>query len=128
MKVKGRGEEFAPTHVDLTGKHLVLVLPGIHISTGEAYGNIQRSENATLPTEAVDQASIGQWKELLVNDFEGYAFKAHPVLSEIKDSLYALGAEYASLTGSGSAMYGIFESKPNVEILEKFGQIWDGQL
>lgn len=106
----GRGEVLQPFDFSLKDKYLVLVKPEIHVSTREAYGHIQPQENPH-PAEILRQPPE-TWKEVLVNDFEAWALQAYPELRQIKKSLYDSGAFYASMTGSGSAFYGLFHHVP----------------
>ena len=108
---KGRGEELSPIELDLKGYYLKLIFPGIHISTAEAYGNVLFS-NPSFSVRNTILSPIEEWKKNLKNDFESSAFKLHPELEKWKNDLYIEGAIYASMTGSGSTMYGIFKEKP----------------
>lgn len=89
---------------------LKIVVPdGIHISTKEAYSSIMPK----IPPVRIREAAarpVEEWKTLIVNDFEESVFKAHPELKAIKDSLYDSGAVYASMSGSGSALYAIYDT------------------
>lgn len=103
----GRGEETVLLPLDLSAYSFLIVYPGIHISTAWAFSQILPA----LPSRAVTnivQQPVETWKDELTNDFELPVFRAHPPIEEIKKTLYANGALYASLTGSGSAVYGIF--------------------
>lgn len=111
---EGRGEIMQPLDLSLAGYHLVLVHPGLHISTREAFSGIVPRDRE-LDLKAVTQGSPDQWRNLLVNDFEATVFNANPVIREIKEKLYGAGAVYASMTGSGSAVYGIFNGSPSFE-------------
>lgn len=109
----GRGNIFKSIDVSLSGFYLVLAIPPVRIPTAEAYKNTQyvlRNESLF----AIIKSPIGKWKKLIVNDFEDYAFKKIPLLKELKEKLYSQGAVYASMTGSGSAIFGLFEDKVNV--------------
>lgn len=128
LGVTGRGEVFEPTQIDLSGRYLVLVSSEIHISTADAYQHIQRNPELNDPIEVVNQFPITQWKDKLKNDFEGYAFQTFPILEKTKSDLYQMGAQYASMTGSGSSIYGIFESMPATSELEQYGSVWSGKL
>jgi len=108
---KGRGEELYPIELNLKGYYLKLIFPGIHISTAEAYGNVIFSKHSLSVKNSIDRP-IEEWKNNLKNDFESSAFKLHPELEKWKNDLYSEGAIYASMTGSGSTMYGIFKDKP----------------
>lgn len=104
----GRGERLEPISLDLGAYGFVLVNPGIHISTARAFSLVTPGEEVA-PVRDIVQQPVASWRGRLVNDFEGPIFELHPELREIKDVLYAQGAVYCSLTGSGSSFYGIFE-------------------
>ena len=109
----GIGTEFSPIELSLKGYQLVLVKPDIHISTAEAYSNVA-CERWNTPLMEVIQMPIDKWREFLVNDFEKSVFKVHPELAVLKEKLYEFGAVYASMSGSGSILYGIFKDEPTV--------------
>ncbi len=104
---KGRGEILTPTTVDLNGYKIIIVNPGIAISTKLAFSLItpKAPDNNLL---AVIQQPITTWKDELINDFEEPIFNSFPELANIKETLYQKGAIYASMTGTGSTVYGIF--------------------
>lgn len=106
----GRGEVVSPMNLDLKGYWVVLVNIGIHVSTKAAYNGVVPDENRVSLKEILNQP-ISEWKNALVNDFEASVFKIHPELEQIKQDLYSGGAVYASMTGSGSTMFGMFESE-----------------
>lgn len=103
----GRGEELEPIDLDLQGYHFVLVNPGIHISTAQAFSLCIPRETG-MPLKDIIRQPVQHWRDALINDFEAPVLRLHPELREIKEILYAQGASYASLTGSGSSFYGIF--------------------
>lgn len=111
----GRGEVLTPVKISLKGKYLMIVKPEIHVSTAQAYLGITPKESRYRILEVLGMPAT-EWKELLVNDFEKTIGAKFPVIGEIKEKLYKTGAEYASMTGSGSAVYGIFSIKPEFEI------------
>jgi 4-diphosphocytidyl-2-C-methyl-D-erythritol kinase len=116
----GRGEILKPIKPVLEGYHFALVNPGIKISTREAYLNSHPSKPEISLEEIISTDPKG-WKELLINDFEDFAFKISPQIAELKKSLYRSGALYSSMSGSGSTVYGIFNCKPNIpEKLKKY--------
>ncbi|MBD0400451.1 4-(cytidine 5'-diphospho)-2-C-methyl-D-erythritol kinase [Flammeovirga sp. EKP202] len=124
--VTGRGEVFSKIELSLAGKWIMMVNPNIHISTKEAYSGVVPMElEADLKQIVEDDISI--WKEKVNNDFEQGIFKNHPQIKEIKEHLYKEGAVYASMTGSGSTLFGIFETKP-VETLFSAFTTWVGKL
>lgn len=111
---EGIGDQLMPVDNpkgNLNGYFLVLVKPNFAVSTKEAYSAIIPQKPAKNCRDIVCQP-IETWKEELINNFEAPIFKAHPELGEIKSQLYKLGATYASMSGSGSALFGIFKKKP----------------
>lgn len=103
----GRGETLSPVVLDLNGYSFLLVHPGIHVNTAWAFSQIKPAENPTSP-DLIVQQPVEKWKDQLINDFESPVMGHYPELQEIKDKLYATGAVYASMTGSGSCFYGIY--------------------
>lgn len=95
----------------LAGKYIVVVKPEVKVSTREAYSNIQPQQPQKSCKVIVGQP-IETWKDELTNDFEKSVFSLYPQLSDIKSKLYSLGAEYAQMSGSGSALFGIFSNEP----------------
>ncbi len=106
---KGIGNIFEPTTINLSGYHIVLIKPEVHVSTAEAYGGC-KPQRWTTPLEEAIKQPISEWKNCIFNDFEKTVFIAHPELAEIKDMLYNEGAVYAAMSGSGSTIYGLFEN------------------
>ena len=107
-------EAFSPDLIqmhNLHGYYLCVVKPDVAVSTKEAYSAITPKKPAKSCRDIVRQP-IETWKEELVNDFEEPIFKMHPELAAIKQKLYDQGAVYASMSGSGSALYGIFKKEP----------------
>jgi 4-diphosphocytidyl-2-C-methyl-D-erythritol kinase len=104
---QGRGEILTPVEMDLSDLYLVLLNPGIHVGTKEAYEGVSVGEN-TVAIEEIVQKPIDQWNDLLKNDFETSVFLKHPNIQRLKESLYQSGAIYAAMSGSGSSVYGIF--------------------
>ncbi len=105
---EGRGEILHQVDIDLSGYGIVLINPGIHVSTADAFRNISASK-PVHPYSAVTNTPLNQWRNILFNDFEKTIFDLHPAIREIKEKLYTNGAIYASMTGTGSTVYGIFE-------------------
>lgn len=124
---EGRGEILKEIRPRLAGYYLVLINPGIHISTREAYHNC----NPSLPETDLGKLyshRISEWKKIIVNDFEDFVFKVYPEVSELKKALYKNGAVYCSMTGSGSVVYGIYEQKPVFTGKLKEKMIFEGIL
>jgi 4-diphosphocytidyl-2-C-methyl-D-erythritol kinase len=106
----GRGELLEEINIDLSAYKFILVHPGIHISTKEAFGEIKPGDfsEKNMLKEQIKQPVI-RWKNTVKNDFEKPVFQKHPAIKEIKDFLYKSGALYSAMSGSGSSVYGIFE-------------------
>ncbi|MDP1726795.1 MAG: 4-(cytidine 5'-diphospho)-2-C-methyl-D-erythritol kinase [Bacteroidota bacterium] len=112
----GRGEILHEINLDLSMYSIVIVKPPVHVSTKEAFCNLKSSEiiNLNHPLRDIINLPIAHWKDHLFNDFESSVFSTYPILAEIKDTLYREGALYAAMSGSGSAIFGIFKSKPRL--------------
>ena len=96
----------------LTGYHVVIVKPDIAVSTRDAYRMIMPKQ-PSKSCRTILQQPIKTWKNELINDFEPPVFSRHPELRNIKEHLYSLGADYAQMSGSGSALFGIFKEQPH---------------
>ena len=123
----GKGDVFEKIDFSLKGKYLVLVNPQVHVSTAEAYSGIQpKSPEISIPE--ILKMPIEQWKNYLKNDFEERIIKNYPKIGQTKEQLYKIGAAYASMTGSGSTVYGIFEELPKIDFSEYFvgAIVWEG--
>ena len=107
MYATGRGEVMTPIDLDLSVYRLKIVKPDIHVSTKEAYAGITPQESDVFLPQVLQQP-IETWKDVVTNDFEKTVFAKHPELEEIKESFYRDGALYASMSGSGSAIFSIF--------------------
>jgi 4-diphosphocytidyl-2-C-methyl-D-erythritol kinase len=123
----GRGETLTPVNPVLEGYYIVLVNPGIHISTREAYLNSHPAPSSQSLEELI-RLDPAEWKRSLKNDFEDFAFKLYPQMNEIKRSFYGSGAIYASMSGSGSTIYGIFREKTGISRKMKEFLIYEGVL
>lgn len=107
----GRGELLEPIDLSLKSYHMVLINPGIHVSTKEAFAGVRPNEN-NKPVRSIISQPIETWQGELINDFEDSIFPKHPEIARIKQQLLDAGAVYASMSGSGSTVYGIFEQEP----------------
>lgn len=108
----GKGEILEPADNEtgnLHGYHLTIIKPDVAVSTAEAYAGITPRKPAKCCRDIVRQP-IETWPEELTNDFEPTVFAKHPVLADLKQQLYDRGALYAQMTGSGSALFGIFRA------------------
>ena len=108
----GIGNVFTPVELSLKEYFIVLVKPDIHVSTKEAYSLVQPKLPAFSLKEIIKNPPE-TWKEIMINDFEVSVFSQYPAIRDIKEKLYDLGAVYASMSGSGSSVYGIFNYKAN---------------
>jgi 4-diphosphocytidyl-2-C-methyl-D-erythritol kinase len=111
---EGRGEILTKVPSILHGKYLVIVKPDIHVSTAEAFAGIRPQRPQQFLQEQLFQ-SMSHWKLLLKNDFEASVFEKHPAIKVIKEKFYSAGALYASMSGTGAAVFGIFEAEVDVE-------------
>ncbi len=112
---RGRGELLDPLPLSLRGWHLVLVNPGIHISTAWAFTALKQSRTAgrSLQLREAILQPPDQWRGLIRNDFEPLVLQAHPELNHLLNSLYDAGAVYAAMSGSGSTFFGLFRTAPD---------------
>ncbi len=108
---KGRGEVLTEIDLNLSQYQFLIVNPGIHISTAWAFSKVNPSR-AFYSIEETILIPIGQWKSMLINDFEKPVVEHYPEIAEILHQLYANGAVFASLSGSGSSVFGIFPKGP----------------
>lgn len=124
----GRGEILSPANVSLKGKFAVIIKPEVNISTAEAYSAIVPQMPKQDVRSIVEKHALNKWRELLKNDFEPSIFRRFPVIEAIHAKLYAFGAIYASMSGSGSAVYGIFDRA--IELKNEFADMryWSGYL
>lgn len=113
----GRGEIMRSVDVDLKGLWLVVVKPAEGVSTAEAYAGIHPAMPENDLAELL-KLPADRWRDCVKNDFEEHIFRSHPRLAEIKAALYDAGAVYASMSGSGSALFGLFAKRPDVEVAE----------
>lgn len=116
----GIGDQLTPLKSNpLTGWQLVLAKPDEAVSTAEAYRNIVPRESAGLVDNQVThlpklvERPIDEWRKLIVNDFEYSVLATHPCIAQAKESLYAAGARYAAMSGSGATVFGIFDKGSN---------------
>jgi 4-diphosphocytidyl-2-C-methyl-D-erythritol kinase len=109
--LEGVGAELTPHPLSLKGYHFLLVKPTTAVSTREAYSLVV-PRSPERPLSQLLQAPITVWRDTVVNDFEPSVFTLHPELGELKAELYHQGALYASMSGSGSTLFGIFNHHP----------------
>ena len=123
----GTGNIFETVELSLADYHLCLVKPDVAVSTPEAYSMVTPAAPAISLKEII-RRPVGEWKELMVNDFEKSVFPKHPVIAGIKETLYEMGAVYASMSGSGSSVFGLFKEATDLKGLFADCFVWEGQL
>ena len=111
---EGIGEKLTPIELSLQDYYLAIVRPNIPVPTKEAFSRITPHMPAKNCLDIVRQP-IDTWRHELVNDFEESVFALHPEIGAVKQRLYDLGAVYAAMSGSGSALFGIFKKEPALE-------------
>lgn len=122
----GRGEVLTPISVDLSNYQIVVFMPkNISVGTAEAYSWVTPNEPKRSLTEII-HLPISEWKDSLINDFEAPVIKHQPRIGEIKNQLYQEGAHYASMSGSGAAVFGIFDKGVVVDFNFEDCIIWKG--
>lgn len=127
MLVTGRGEHMVPHPMDLSGQFLVLVMPDFGVATGPAYGSITPMEREDMLSD-LHNHPMDAWHTRAINHFESGNLAAYRQVARIKTALQNAGAQYASMTGSGAAVYGIFERKITFTSLLPNCQIFGLQL
>ncbi len=111
----GRGEKMTPITLDLSPYSIQLICPAVHVSTGKAF-QMLTPRTAPFALEKLNTLPIEEWKNHISNDFETPVFTQHPELAAIKQQLYTAGARYASMSGSGSAIFAVFNKGQKAEI------------
>ena len=113
----GRGNMLEPIELDLSGYQIVIIVPPVHVSTPEAYRMVSPAKSVRSLKEII-RLPVEEWKDNLSNDFEKPVMNKYPVIREIKEELYNKGALYAAMSGSGSAVYGMFRGQVAVGSLQ----------
>ena len=111
---RGIGTVFSPVTLSLRGYWLAVVKPDVFVSTKEAFSKVTPRKPRRSVREIVS-LPISEWRESLVNDFEESVFSIHPAIGDVKQRLYDLGALYASMSGSGASVYGIFADEVRLD-------------
>lgn len=118
-----KGDEFETIKLDLSSYSIVLVMPTVHVSTSEAYSGVKPAMVKQSLLELILEP-ISQWKNHIKNDFEANIFKNHREIRGVKAALYQAGAIYASMSGSGASVFGIFDKTPDLGELEQDNQVF----
>ncbi|MDR3140166.1 MAG: 4-(cytidine 5'-diphospho)-2-C-methyl-D-erythritol kinase [Tannerellaceae bacterium] len=113
----GTGNLFEPVSLSLKGYCLCLIKPGIAVSTPDAYAMVTPGQPEE-PLKEIIKSPVNEWKHIMVNDFEESVFNKYPLIKQMKEELYEAGAVYASMSGSGSSVYGLFELSSKEELEE----------
>ena len=126
---KGRGEILSPYPLYLANYHIILVKPPVHVATRDAYAGIVPFRPARSINEII-KLPVSEWKEFLLNDFEKTVFTKFPQIHAIKEELYDAGALYASMSGSGASVFGIFEQNPVMDRNQIFKDcfVWESTI
>ncbi|MDR1675247.1 MAG: 4-(cytidine 5'-diphospho)-2-C-methyl-D-erythritol kinase [Tannerella sp.] len=125
LLASGTGNVFESVDLSLKGYTLGIVKPDVSVSTGEAYLQVKPSIPPVSLKDIVSQP-VSKWKHTLTNDFESSVCRHRPVIGQIKEQLYARGAVYAAMSGSGSSVYGLFETDVHLQFPGCF--VWKGTL
>jgi 4-diphosphocytidyl-2-C-methyl-D-erythritol kinase len=112
---QGIGDGLESIDLDLSKYKFVLVKPPVHVSTAEAYRGVKPMVPERSLKELI-RLPVAEWKNYIKNDFELSAFKSHPAIRGVKAALYEAGAVYASMSGSGAAVFGVFSDTPDLKI------------
>mgnify|MGYP002512651210 FL=1 len=116
---EGRGEIMTPIELNLAGYWLVLIKPDANVSTREAYAGVVPAIPELPLTERL-RKPIAEWQGCVKNDFEKSVFAAHPIIADFKQKMIDAGATYASMSGSGSTVFGLFANKKQAERLAQY--------
>ncbi len=121
-----KGDVFTDIKLDLSHLYIAIIYPNVHSNTKEAYSLVKPQQPIKSLLEIIKQP-IASWKNDLVNDFEKSIFNLYPIVEKTKNELYELGAAYACMSGSGSAVFGLFEKEPDIKHLTQFPH-WVGKM
>jgi 4-diphosphocytidyl-2-C-methyl-D-erythritol kinase len=122
---EGRGDEYESIQLDLSAYHIALVYPSIAINTGVAYSRVVPAKPLRSLEEDIATLPIEQWKEYIHNDFETSVFAVHPEIKAVKERLYEQGAVYAAMSGSGSAVFGLFKQETDLKVVFPGAFVWE---
>lgn len=120
-----KGDFFEPINLDLSSYTIALVMPPVHVSTGEAYRGVNPHEPKISLKEAI-KLPVEEWQGVIKNDFEEHILKSHPQIRGVKAALLEAGALFSLMSGSGASVYGIFNKKVDLSFLEKENIVYNG--
>lgn len=118
-----RGEMMEPVDVSLKGYQLVLINPGVHINTGWAFTQL-KPKASTFSLKEITSIQPEVWKQFIINDFQEAVAAHHPIIDSIINYCYQHGAEYASMTGSGSTCFALFQADKALPSFQSFDHCW----
>lgn len=121
----GIGNIFEEISLSLKGYTIYIIKPDVSVPTKDAYASVIPA-NPTISLKEIANAPVKEWKHIMVNDFEISVFRQYPIISKIKNKLYESGAIYASMSGSGSSVFGLFEQNTELNFKDCF--VWKGVL
>jgi len=121
-----KGDVFTDIKLNLSHLYIAIIYPNVHSNTKEAYSLVKPQQPGKSLLDVIQQP-ISTWKTDLVNDFEKSIFSLYPIVEQTKHDLYELGAAYACMSGSGSAVFGLFEKEPDIKHLAQFPH-WIGKM
>ncbi len=127
LLASGRGNIFSEIQIAQEDLKIIIINPGIHVSTTKAYAGVV-PKHPEIPLAELIRLPIFEWRNRIQNDFENSVFQTYPEVANIKKQLYELGAIYASMSGSGSSVYGLFDHIPDVKGFFKGMFCWEGAM
>ncbi len=125
---EGRGEVLSDTSVSLKGRFLVIVKPDVSVSTAEAFAGIVPRPGETDLRTVLQKHPVSEWRDRVSNDFEEPIVERFPAVGVLRQKLYDSGAVFAGMSGSGSAVYGIFEKEVDLRDVFRHEIYWAGHL
>lgn len=114
LMARGKGDEFSPIQVDLSTYYLLTVYPNVHSNTALAYKNLTPKAPKYQLKTILETIPVNEWQGVLVNDFEPSVFAKYPEIETLKKKMMNMGSVYCSMSGSGSAVYALYTSPPDV--------------
>lgn len=125
---EGRGDVYESIQLDLSEYYIALIYPNIAVNTATAYKNVIPAKPSRSLENDILNLPVEEWKAFIKNDFEKTVFAAQPQLKTIKEKLYAQGALYAAMSGSGSTVFGIFKEATNLKSVFPGAFVWENRL